>query len=81
MPRCQRICERERLRHVLDLLELEVTRLEQHVDLAMMDNVSKLVTDISAKISSADDQGGYQLGYGLSSDDFLFSPYPFNPKR
>lgn len=42
----------------MDLLELEVAGLEQHEDLAMVDRVAKLVGDISAKITDAENQGG-----------------------
>lgn len=67
------VSEQERFTHVMDLLELEVAGLEQHEDLSMVDKVSKLVMDISAKISSAEEQGGYELDYIVSFDHSLIS--------
>lgn len=51
--------EQERFTHTMDLLELEVAGLEQHEDLALVDRVSKLVGEISGRISEAENKGKF----------------------
>lgn len=46
--------EQERFTHTMDLLELEVAGLEQHEDLALVGRVSKLVGEISGRITEAE---------------------------
>lgn len=48
--------EQERFTHTMDLLELEVAGLEQHEDLALVDRVSKLVGEISGRITDAENK-------------------------
>lgn len=48
--------EQERFTHTMDLLELEVSGLEQHEDLALVDRVSKLVGEISGRITEAENK-------------------------
>lgn len=51
--------EQERFTHTMDLLELEVAGLEQHEDLALVDRVSKLVGEISGRITDAENKCEY----------------------
>lgn len=49
--------EQERFIHTMDMIELEVSGLEQHKDLTMVERVANQVGDISAKITDAENKG------------------------
>lgn len=59
--------EQEKFVHALDLLELEVSGLEQHEDLAMVSRIAKQVNDIAEKIAEAENKGEKMTGLRQST--------------